>query len=128
MIYADVDFILALAKKEDWLKKQALEIYNKYEKEIVISSITLIELMLIAKKIDYDPKKLILFALSLGDLIGDDPKDYLQACEHQKKYGLGVFDSLHIVNSSKTNNRIISSDKKFKKIPFLEIVNLGRID
>jgi len=122
MIYADVDFILALVKKEDWLKKKAEKIYDKYKGEIFISSITLIELMLIAKKIDYDASKLLAFALNIGELIEEDPNDYFLACEYQKEYGLGVFDSLHIV---KSKEGIISSDKKFKNIPFLDVVSLN---
>lgn len=122
MIYADIDFILALAKKEDWLKKEALKIYEKYKNNIVISSTTLIELMLIAKKIDYDPLKLISFALSICELKDDKPEFYFQACNYQKEYELGVFDSIHI---AKCEGKIISSDKKFRKIPFLEIVKLG---
>ena len=120
MIYADVDFILALAKKDDWLKKKALKIHKKYKNEIVISSTTLIELMLIAKKINYDSLKLISFALSVGEL-NDDEEYYFQACHYQKEYGLGVFDSIHV---AKSKGKIISSDKKFKKIPFLEVIEL----
>ncbi len=122
MIYADLDFILALVKKDDWLKKKAEKIYDKYKGEIFISSITLIELMLIAKKINYDASKLLAFALNIGKLVGEDPNDYFLACEYQNEYGLGVFDSLHIV---KSKNNIISSDKKFKEIPFLNIVDLA---
>ena len=121
MIYADIDFILALAKKGDWLKESASKIYQKYKGKIVISSTTLTELMLIAKKIDYDPLKLISFALSIGELKDDKPEYYFQACNYQKEYGLGVFDSIHI---AKCEGKIISSDKKFKAIPFLEIVRL----
>lgn len=124
MIYADVDFILALVKKDDWLKKNAQKIYEKYKGEIVISSATLTELMLIAKKIRYDSFKLISFALDIGELVDDNPEFYFQACEFQKKYNLGVFDSLHI---AKCENKIISSDKKFLDIPFLNVVRLGKI-
>src|SRR3989344_2439221 len=95
MIYADTDFILALAKKDDWLKKSASKIFKKYKGEIVISSATLIELMLIAKKIEYDALKLISFALSIGELKDDKPEYYFQACSYQKEYELGVFDSIH---------------------------------
>jgi predicted nucleic acid-binding protein len=123
MIYADVDFILALAKKEDWLKKEATKVYEKNKTEIEISSITLVELMLIAKKINYDPSKLISFALSIGELKDDDPNIYFKACEYQKKFNLGVFDSLHL---AKSDNKIISSDKKFRNIPFLELIELGK--
>ncbi|MEK6895372.1 MAG: PIN domain-containing protein [Nanoarchaeota archaeon] len=121
MIYADIDFILALAKKDDWLKKKASKIYKKYKDEIIISSATIIELMLIAKKIDYDPLKLISFALSIGELKDDKPEYYFQACYYQKEYNLNVFDSVHI---AKCEGAIISSDKKFKSIPNINLVEL----
>ncbi len=121
MIYIDTDFILALAKKDDWLKKNASKIYEKYKDQLVISSTSLIELMLIAKKIEYDPLKLISFALSIAKLCDDNPEYYFQACEYQKEYNLGVLDSLHI---SKCKGKIISSDKKFKEIPFIELIQI----
>lgn len=121
MIYADTDFILALAKKEDWLKKRAQEIYRLQKGNIVISNITLIELMLIAEKINYDSTQLIAFALEIATLMGEDPQDYFLACEYQKKFNLNVFDALHAV---KSKGKIISSDKRFKEVPFLEVTLL----
>lgn len=122
MIYADTDFILALVKEKDWLKKKAEEIYEKYKGHIFISSASLIELMLLAKKLNYDSLKIISFALSIGHLIDDESDYYFKACRYQKEYGLNVFDSIHI---SKCNGKIISSDKKFEDIPFVEVVKLG---
>ncbi|MBS3081165.1 type II toxin-antitoxin system VapC family toxin [Candidatus Pacearchaeota archaeon] len=122
MIYADVDFILALAKKKDWLKTNAKNLYDKYNEELFISPICLIELMLVAEKINEDSLELIQFALKISKLVGDNTDDYLLACEYQKEYGLGVFDSLHI---AKCKGKIISSDKKFQNIPFIETITLN---
>lgn len=121
MIYADTDFILALAKKDDWLKKRAEKIYKLYEGDLVISTTTLTELMLLAEKLDYDPTQLIAFALEIATLIEGDSQDYFLACEYKKKFNLNVFDALHIV---KSRGKIISSDKKFTKIPFLEVIRI----
>lgn len=121
MIYADTDFILALAKKDDWLKQKAEKVQKLYEGEIVISTTTLTELMLIAEKLDYDPTQLIAFALKIATLTDGDSQDYFLACEYQKKFNLNVFDALHVV---KSRGKIISSDKKFGKIPFLEIIGI----
>lgn len=123
MIYADVDFILALVKKRDWLKTNAKNIYDKYKDELFISSACLIELMLIAEKIDEEPLELIQFALRIAELVGDEPNDYLLACKYKKEYGLNVFDSIHI---AKCRGKIISSDKKFENIPFVEVIKLGK--
>ena len=78
--------------------------------------------MLIAKKINYNPLKLISFALSIAELKDDNPEFYFQACEYQEEYNLGVFDSLHI---AKCNGKIISSDKKFQQIPLIDLEVLG---
>lgn len=121
MIYADIDFIIALVKKSDWLKTGAKKIYEEYKGRLFISPVCLIELMLVAEKINQEPMDLLLFALRIAELVGDEPDDYLRACEYQKKYNLGVFDSLHI---AKCRNSIISSDKKFDEIDFLDVVKL----
>jgi len=121
MIYADTDFILALAKKEDWLKTNAKKIYHKYKDELFISPVCLIELMIVAKKVDLDPLDLLQFALKIAKLVGDNPDDYLTACRYQKEYKLGVFDSIHV---AKCNGKIISSDNKIGQIPFLDVIRL----
>ncbi len=121
MIYADTDFILALAKKDDWLKQKAKKIHKLYKGDIVISTTTLTELMLIAEKLDYDPTQLIAFALEIATLAEGDSQDYFLACEYKKRFNLNVFDALHVV---KSKGRIISSDKKFSKIPFLEVIKI----
>jgi|ETNmetMinimDraft_2_1059921.scaffolds.fasta_scaffold29162_3 predicted nucleic acid-binding protein len=122
MIYGDTDFILALIKKKDWLKKDAEKIHSEFEDEILISTTTLTELMLLAEKIDYDPRELLAAALEIAKIVDGDSESYFMACEYMKRYGLNVFDALHL---AKCNGRIISSDKKFIGIPGLEVIKLG---
>ena len=90
--------------------------------EIFFSSATLIELMLVADKINFEPLRLVQFALRIGTLKDDDPQPYIVACEYQNKYGLSIFDSIHV---AKSNNKIITSDKKIASVPFLEVVRLN---
>jgi len=58
-MYADLDFFLALLKKNDWLKSKAEKIYKDNYKEIWTSTITLQEIILYAVREGHNPSEYI---------------------------------------------------------------------
>jgi len=106
MVYADTDFFLALLKDSDWLKSQAEKILQEYSDNIETSLVTFIELLLLAKKFNLPPIKLVTAVMKIANY--DDSVPLLAA-----KYideGVGVFDSFHAAFCKGT---IISSDHIF---------------
>ena len=114
MIYADTDFFLALLKPSDWLKDSAKQLLEEYKGEIVTSSVTLIELLLLAKECKLDPERLLLDALEIAELRDANPDPFLIAASIIKKGKANVFDALHAAFCG--SDEIVSSDKVYDKL------------
>ena len=100
MIYADTDFFLAIAKKEDWLKSSARQTYQKHKGAIVTSLVTLIELLLVAQKRGYqDLEELVASVFQIADLEGIKIDEATEAAFLIREKKLGVFDAFHAVLS-----------------------------
>lgn len=114
MIYADTDFFLALLKESDWLKQKAVRIYNQHKSDIFTSNITIVELLLLAKRFNIDSERLLVSVFQLVRVVGISKNDALAVAHCIKKYNLNVFDAFHSVLCG--NSPIISSDKVYDKI------------
>ena len=114
MTYADTDFFLALLKPTDWLKKSARRILEEEKGRIYTSEVTYIELMLLAKKYGLDPVRITIDVMAICK---EKNADY-QAAAELIAQDVGVFDAFHAVHS---NGKIISSDKKYKKLGLEQI-------
>ena len=112
MPYADSDFFLALLKEDDWLRKKAEKLLEKYRGSIWTSEWTIVEILLICKEFNLDPEKITVSIIEIADV---DNKDSLLAIAHiMKKYKMNVFDALHATYSK--GDEIISSDRIYDKI------------
>ncbi|MBN2067791.1 MAG: PIN domain-containing protein [Candidatus Diapherotrites archaeon] len=115
-MYAETDFLLALVKEKDWLKKNAEKIYEKHKKEIWTSSLTLIELLFYSNREKIKAEQLLKAAhflikvkdtnLTEGDLV--------TAADLMDKFKATPFDALHAIVSM--GEEIISSDSIYDKM------------
>lgn len=113
MIYADTDFILALLKDSDWLKKSAREVYKEKEDEIYTSQVTLNELLILCERENLDPKQKLGTLEMLIEVRADMDK-YLEAAHYMKEHGIHTFDALQIAFSNE--NKILTTDQEIKEI------------
>ena len=107
-MFADTDFLLALIKNSDWLKKNAIKILKEHKGKIKTSVSVMIELAHICKR--FKLNTLETFA-NIFELIHVNEGDYLvsmQAAVYIEKYNLAVFDAFHAAFCG--NDKIISSD------------------
>ena len=115
MVYADTDFMVALAKESDWLKAPAEALLAEYRGEIWISPATLIELMLLSVRMNLDPVQAVRDALQVGKLLDGHPDTFVLAATHIKTKRASVFDALHAAYCSPKRS-ILSSDKVFDRL------------
>jgi len=115
-MYAETDFVLALAKEKDWLKKNALRIYEKHREEIWTSTLTLIELLLYSHREKIKPEQLLQAAHFFLKIKGADltEGDLITAADLMDKFNATPFDALHAIQCR--GDTIISSDAIFDKI------------
>ena len=115
MIYADTDFFLALMKKSDWLKEPARRLLKQHKGQIWTSSITLIELLLVAEECEIDPERLLIDVMKICKVQDGESAKFIEAARLVRDERVGVFDSLHSAFCGK-EERIISSDKVFDRL------------
>ncbi len=118
-MFADTDFLLALLKNSDWLKKNALRILKENKGKILTSVSVMIEIALVCKRLKINT--LDAFA-NIFEFVVVNEETYsicMQAAVYIEKYNLNVFDSFNAAFCG--NDKIISSDLAY------EIIGLERI-
>lgn len=113
-MFADADFILALIKKTDWLKNNAMNLLRNHRGKIRTSTSVMIEIALVCKRFGLDIPKA--FA-NIFEVIKVDEETYsisMRAALYIEKYGLNVFDAFHAASCG--DDLIISSDTAYEKV------------
>ena len=113
-MFADTDFILALIKDSDLLKKKAIKILKENKGKIFTSISVIIEITLVCKR--FNINTLNAFA-DISEIINLDKETYticMRATLYIEKYDLNVFDAFHAAFCS--DDKIISSDSVYDTI------------
>ena len=122
-MFADTDFLLALFKESDWLKKSAVKLLREHKGNIRTSVSVMIEVALLCKKL----KMGVLEAFAnIFELISVDDETYevcMRAALYIQKYELNVFDAFHAAYCG--NDHIISSDSAYEMVG-IRRVKLGK--
>ena len=110
-MYAEIDFLLALIKDEDWLGAAAETVYRVHRDELWTSQFTLIELLLVAYREDRDTERVVTNAAKLVEVHGD-VDTVVAAATYVEDHGFTPFDALHLVESD--GDTIVSSDGAYE--------------
>ena len=110
MIYADTDFFIALVKDDDWLQQRATTIATEYEGDIYTSRATLLEILMISDRFEFDQMEALSYVLEIAS-VGEDETVLFQAADYMEQYDLTAFDAYHLAYAD--HDPIISSDKSF---------------
>ena len=113
MIYADTDFFIALIKDDGWLQERAATIAANHKGEIYTSRATLLELLMISDRFEFDRLEALSYALEIAS-IPEDETVLFQAADYMDQHGLTSFDAYHVAYAD--NDPIISSDKSFDDV------------
>lgn len=113
MIYADTDFFIALVKGDDWLQERATTIASENNGEIYTSRATLLELLLISDRFEFDRMEALSYALEIAE-VPEDETVLFQAADYMDQYGVTAFDAYHLAYAD--DDPVISSDKSFDDI------------
>lgn len=115
MSYADTDFFLALLKPNDWLKAKAQELLAEHRETLWTGPATLIELMLVGKRVGLDVERVIFDTLQIAELRFSEAKRFLVAAHYVEHDDVTVFDAVHAAFCG-LEDSIISSDKVFDRL------------
>ncbi|MBI2141366.1 PIN domain-containing protein [Candidatus Woesearchaeota archaeon] len=123
-MFADTDFLLALIKKSDWLKQNALIVSEKHKGHIRASMSVLIELALLCVRMK---RPLLSTFANILEFAEVDEATYsicLTAGAYVDKNNVNVFDAFHAAYCG--NDIIISSDAAYDKLG-LERIKLEKV-
>jgi len=109
-MYAEMDFLLALSKDDDWLGEAAQSVYRTHRDELWTSQFTLIELLLVAYRENLDAETVVTNAATLVEVRGD-VETVVAAASYVEDHGFTPFDALHLVESD--GDRVVSSDSTY---------------
>ncbi|QLG50281.1 type II toxin-antitoxin system VapC family toxin [Natrinema halophilum] len=110
MTYADTDFFIALVKDDDWLRDRAAEIALENEGEIYPSRATLLELLVISDRFEFDRMEALTYALEIA-AVPEDEDVLLQAADYMEQNELTAFDAYHVAYADE--DPLVSSDELF---------------
>ncbi|QSW97998.1 type II toxin-antitoxin system VapC family toxin [Haloterrigena alkaliphila] len=113
MIYADTDFFIALVKDDDWLQDRAAKIALENEGEIYTSRATLLELLMISDRFEFDRMEALTYALEIA-MVPEDEDVLFQAADYMEQDGLTPFDAYHVAYADE--DPLVSSDKSFDEV------------
>lgn len=109
-MYVETDFLLALAKDDDWLAEAAEALYDEHGDELWTSPFTLVELLLVAYRERMDAERVLANAAELIEVRGD-VEPVLAAASYVENHGFTPFDAMHLVESD--GDTIASSDETY---------------
>jgi len=112
MIYADVDFFVALAKDDDWLGQRAADVLAEHAGAIVTSRAALLELLVISHRFEFDRLEALAHALEIAS-IPEDADVLFQAADYMDAHRLTAFDAYH---AAYADDGIISSDTVYESV------------
>ena len=113
MIYADTDFFVALVKDDNWLQGRAEAIARDHEGDIYTSRATLLELLMISERFEFDRMEALSYALEIAS-VPEDESVLFQAADYMDQDGLTAFDAYHVAYAG--DDTIVSSDTSFDDV------------
>lgn len=113
-MFADTDFLLALVKESDWLKRSAGNILEKHKGSISTSVSVMIELAIVCKRLRLNVIDTFASVFELVEINEEMYKLCLDAALYVEKDMLNVFDAFHAAYCA--GDVIISSDSAYDKL------------
>ena len=113
MLYADTDFFVALVKDDDWLQERAAALARENEGEIYTSRATLLELLMISERFEFDRMEALSYALEIAS-VPEDESVLFRAADYMEQHGLTAFDAYHVAYADE--DPIASSDTSFDDV------------
>ena len=112
--YVETDYLLALVKDSDWLKNRAEEALK--EQDLVTSSYSYLEVLLISERHEFDYTKLFSNMLDVVPVETDEERQIVLKAVKYFEEGMTAFDSFHAATAETRGHPILSSDKAYEDV------------
>lgn len=115
-MYVETDFLLALAKADDWIRPNAEEIIEQRD-DLTTSILPFVEFLLISDRFEFDRTRAV---ANLLDLVPMEPPDdrplVLKAATFMDEHGATTFDAFNAAIAESRGEPVCSSDRIYDEL------------
>jgi predicted nucleic acid-binding protein len=113
-VFVETDFLLAIAKDDDWLQKRAEDVLD--EREVVTSPFTYLEMLLVLERHQFDFVRLFANLLDVVPVGTEEEQQIVLKAVAYFEDGMTPFDSFHAATAETRGLPILSSDKAYEDV------------
>lgn len=113
-VFVEVDFLLALAKSDDWLQQSAEEALHEHD--VVTSPFAYLEMLILLERQQFDYVRLFGNLLELVPVGDDEERQIVLKAVSYFAEGLTPFDSFHAATAETRGLSVLSSDKAYDDV------------
>jgi len=110
--FVETDFLLALAKDDDWLQEPAEAVLGR--RNVVTSPLAYLELLIVLERHEFDFVRLFANLLDLVPVRSQEEKQIVLKAVTYFEDGMTPFDSFHAATAETQRVPILSSDKAYE--------------
>lgn len=112
--FVETDFLVALARDDDWLQGRAEEVLD--EREVVTSSLSYLELLLVLERHDFDYVRLFSNLLDLVPVRDEHEQQIVLKGVTYFEEGLTPFDAFHAATAETEGLPVLSSENAYEDV------------
>ena len=110
--FVEADFLLAIAKDDDWLQARAEDVLD--EREAVTSPVAYLELLIVLERHQFDYVRLFANLLDVVPVGDENEKQVVLKTVSYFEDGMTPFDSFHAATAETRGLPVLSSDKAYE--------------
>lgn len=113
-VFVETDFLLAIAKDDDWLQQRAEEFLDDHE--VVTSPIAYLELLIVMERHQFDYIRLFANLLNVVPVRDEKDKQIVLKAVSYFEDSMTPFDSFHAATAETRGLPILSSDNAYEDV------------
>lgn len=113
-VFVETDFLLAIAKDDDWLQERAEDVLD--EQEVVTSPFAYLEMLLVLERHQFDYVRLFANLLDVVPVGDQEEQQIVLKAVGYFEDGMTPFDSFHAAIAETRGLSILSSDKAYEEV------------
>lgn len=114
-MYVETDFLLALAKDDDWLQDQAIAAVEEYD-ELETSLVALAEFLAVSDRYEFNRTRVMADLLDIVTVTDEEQQIALKAAKYQDEEGATAFDAVHAATVETKRLQILASDHIYDEL------------
>jgi predicted nucleic acid-binding protein len=113
-VFVETDFLLAIAKDDDWLQERAEAVLD--EREVVTSPFAYLELLIVLDRKQFDYVRLFANLLDIVPVSHEEGKQIVLKAVAYLEDGMTPFESFHAATAETRGLSILSSDNVYGEV------------